>query len=393
MGNYNRCGRRVGHFKCLTTIAAVALVLVGCAAVPEPTVTATAAAPVVPEAPSIVAPPAAAPTTLNASPPVIREAAPLIYTVQRGDTLWGIANRFLLDPWQWPEVWYVNDQIGNPHRIFPGDVLKLMVVDGRPQLIREDRYSAGNTDRGSPQVRETPLADAIPMIPLDAIRDFLRGPRLVTNDELGASPYLLAFADENIVGGAGMAVYVQDLEPDKAYHYAVVRRGKTYRDPDNGDLLGYEAVPVGEAEVREYGKPSTAMLSRTSREALIGDRLLPVEPEAFSENFYPRAPKGEIGGRIISVIDGFSQIGQYQIVTLNRGSNSGLEPGHVLDILQAGRRAQDPYTKKQVPLPETFAGQLVVFKVTPRVSFGLVMAVTRPVHELDKVEKPVPGRR
>lgn len=398
MRNYSRCGLEVDRLKIPALTVAATLVLAACVSTPAPTVTSTAAAPAPAQQQADAAPifvPAATPIpgVVNTPPPVIREAAPLIYTVQAGDTLWGIANRFLLDPWQWPEVWYVNDQIGNPHRIYPGDVLRLMVVNGRPQVIREDRYSAADTDRGSPQVRETPLADAVPMIPLDAIRDFLRGPRLVTNDELGASPYLLAFADENIVGGAGMSVYVQNLQADKTYHYAVVRRGKTYRDPDNGDLLGYEAVPVGEAEVREFGKPSTAMLSRTSREALIGDRLLPVEPEAFSENFFPRAPKGEIGGRIISVIDGFSQIGQYQIVTLNRGSNSGLEPGHVLDILQAGRSAKDPYSNKRVALPETFAGQLIVFKVTPRVSFGLVMAVTRPVHELDKVEKPVPGRR
>lgn len=349
------------------------------------------AAPAAVAAPTAPAPP---PPQLAVAEPVrLRQDAPLTYVVQPGDTLWSIANRFLLDPWQWPEVWVVNDQVRNPHRIFPGDVLTLSNVDGRPRLSGPDGTEVGGlVQRLSPQVRELPLDSAIPMIPIEAIRDFLRGPRLVTADELSASPYLLAFVDEHLVGGAGMGVYVQDLVPQEAYRYAVVRRGVVYRDPDDDEILGYEAVPVGEAEVQEYGKPSTAVLSKTTREALVGDRLLPVEPEAFGDNFYPRAPKGAVGGRIISVYDGFSQIGQYQIIALNRGSQHGIEPGHVLDVMQSGRRAPDPYGYGTVALPETYAGQVLVFKVTRRVSFALVMTATRPIHVLDKLEKPARTR-
>ena len=346
-----------------------------------------------PPPPAPVFTPAAAPAPLpTARGPQVREDAPLEYVVKKGDTLWGIANRFLLDPWQWPEVWYVNDQIRNPHKIYPGDRLRLVYVNGQPRLAT-GRTSGTGVERMSPQVREQPLEGAIPMIPIDAIRNFLRGPRLVTSEELAAAPYVLAFDDEHLVGGQGVTIYVEKLEPEKAYTYSIVRRGETYRDPDDNEVLGYEATPIGDAEVLEYGKPSTAVISRSVREALVGDRLLSAEAEAFSENFYPRSPAKEIDGRIISVADALSQIGQYQIVTINRGSNHGLEPGHVLDILQANRIATDPYSIRRVALPESFAGQLIVFKVTPRVSFGLVMSITEPVHKLDKVEKPVLGRR
>lgn len=370
--------------------AAAGAALAACATTAEPPPP-PAAPPPPPPAPAAAAPAGAPqPLVTTTAEPALREDAPLQYKVKAGDTLWGIANRFLLDPWQWPEVWFVNGQVRNPHKIYPGDVLSLVNVDGQTRLTRT---SGVGVERLSPQIREVPLDGAIPMIPIDAIRDFLRGPRLVTNDELGASPYVLAFDDEHIAGGAGVGVYVQNLPESKAYTYSVVRKGEVYRDPDDNEILGFEGVPVGDAEVLEYGQPSTAVLSRTTREALVGDRLLPAEPEAFSENFYPRPPAGPIGGRIISVADGFSQIGQYQIVTLNRGSNHGLEPGHVLDILQANRKAKDPYTGRYVALPETYAGQLIVFKVTPRVSFGLVMSITEPVHKFDKVEKPVAGRR
>lgn len=395
MRKYRPCGSGWDRWTRRGFPAVLALALGACAArapapAPEPPLAPPVAAAPAPVAPAPTPP---APVVLQ---PAVREEAPLVYTVQPGDTLWSISSKFLLDPWQWPEVWFVNGEIANPHKIYPGDVIKLLYVNRRPQLVRQEapvEPAPENVEKWSPRVRSMPLDEAVPMIPIDAIRHFLRGPRLVTAEELAAAPYLLAFADEVLVGGAGTTTYVQNLRTPAPAHFDVVRRGQAYRDPDTGDLLGYEAVPVGEVEVRQAGKPSTAVLSRTSREALIGDRLLPVEPEAFSENFYPRAPAAPIDGRIIGVTDGLSQIGQYRVVALNRGTQHGLEPGHVLDILQAGRSARDPYASRRVALPEEYAGRVIVFKVTPRVSYALVMSVVRPAHTLDKVEKPVAGRR
>lgn len=368
--------------------ALIATLLGACASAPSPVVSVTAAPSAATDSPS--ASDASAATAMVMPPPrapgnaaQLRPDAPLRYTVQRGDTLWSLANRFLLDPWQWPEIWIVNDQVRNPHLIYPGDVLSLIEVDGRPQLTL-----AGDLERLSPQIRELPLEAAIPTIPIDAIRDFLRGPRLVTADELKTAPYLLSFVDAHLIGGEGALIYVRRLPPVEPWTYAVVRSGQAYKDPDDGSILGYEALPIGEAVVREPGDPATALLSQTYREALVGDHLLPVEPDAFQADFYPHAPTQPVGGRIIAAFDGISQISQFQIVAINRGSQQGLEPGHVLQILQAGARVADPYGKTKVQLPDQPAGQLMVFKTTPRLSYALVMSVTRPAHLLDRVEAP-----
>jgi len=316
-----------------------------------------------------------------AGPPRMREDAPLRYVVKKGDTLWQIANRYLLDPWQWPEIWTVNDQVRNPHLIYPGDVLKLSIVNGRPQLGLD-------VERLLPQVRSLPLDQAIPTIPLEAIRDFLRGPRLVTLEQMKSAPYLLSFVDAHLIGGEGNLIYVKNLPTGAVPSWALARTGQAYRDPDDGRILGYEATPIGTAEITEYGQPATARLTQTYREARVGDRLLPIEAEAFQADFYPHAPDRRINGRIIAAFDGLSQIGQFQIVAINRGSQHGLEPGHVLQILQGGARVVDPYGSGKVQLPDQPAGQMLVFKTTPRLSYALVMSVTRPVHRLDKVETP-----
>ncbi|MCC7198001.1 MAG: LysM peptidoglycan-binding domain-containing protein, partial [Gammaproteobacteria bacterium] len=63
--------------------------------------------------------------------------APARYVVVKGDTLWDISSKFLRDPWLWPEIWYVNPQVENPHLIYPGDELLLVYIDGKPRIMLE----------------------------------------------------------------------------------------------------------------------------------------------------------------------------------------------------------------------------------------------------------------
>jgi LysM repeat protein len=326
--------------------------------------------------------------------PAIRKSAPLRYEVKKGDTLWAIAGYFLQNPWQWPEIWYSNDQIKNPHRIYPGNVLRLVMINGRPRLVMgEDKGKDKGPRKLSPKIRGQALATAIPAIPIEAIRDFLRSPKLITKDELDNTPYLIDFTDNHMIGGADTGIFVKNL-PARAGEYSVVRKGEAYIDPETDEELGYEAIPVGLAEAEQRRNSvkdvGVARLTTVTIEARIGDHLLPLNEEFFDAYFYPRAPEKDIKGSIISVFDGASQIGRYQVVALNRGAKDGLAPGHVLTVMQTGRTARDPQSTfgSSVQLPATEAGTVMVFKVTPRLSYALVVDATREIHAGDGVVKP-----
>ena len=329
----------------------------------------------------------------EAAVPVLREDVPMRYVVKPGDTLWGIASRYLADAWQWPELWYVNGKLANPHAIYPGDVLELHNVAGRMVLSRQGSETppsgtGADMERRSPQLRESQLGDALQAIPLDAIRNFLNGPRAVDLETLNAAPYLLAIADDRLLGAAQMTVYIKRLAEGQGTIFATMRQGVAYKDPDTGKLLGYEAIPSGEVEIKSYGPPAVGVMSKSTREVLAGDRLLPLLGDNFQANFYPHAPAQLIEGRIISLYDGVSQTGQFQIVALNRGSKHSLEVGHVLTVLQAGQKVKDPVTGRQELLPKQDAGLLMVFKVMPTISYGLVMSASRAIHVLDHVQTP-----
>jgi len=325
------------------------------------------------------------PTVTRVSEPVpLAPDAPNEYVVQVGDTLWDIAGTFLKDPWFWPEIWYNNPQVENPHLIYPGDVLGMVTIDGEPRItnIRASTY------RMSPQARVTPLEDAVTSIPYEAISSFLTNGVVLEKKQAEALPYLVATRGDHMIAAAGNEVYVRgaDNEPTGT-RYGVVQIGDPLVDPDNNRTIGYKGIWVGEGMMRRGGDPATVALTETTREAKEGDRLLP-ESVDIPLNFYPKAPNSSIEGRIISVVGGVSQIGQYQVVVINRGAEDGLVVGDVLTVFQAGERVRDRVGGGKVRLPDEAAGTIMTFKVYDGIAYGLVMEATQALHTLDFVRNP-----
>lgn len=342
-------------------------------------------------------------TALAADDVALNPSHPDRYTVVRGDTLWDISGRFLQSPWLWPEVWYVNPQIENPHLIFPGDVIVLSFVDGKPRLSVERGGGGGGGDGGlsselgqdgklSPRAIELPLDAAIPTIPLDAIQQFLTQTRVMTKEQLKSAPYVLIGADEHLITGAGDRLYARGKFEEGAKTYDFVRPGDPYVDPDTKETLGYEAFHIGNGRMERAGDPATFLVLKSNRELRAGDRLIPTNDKAINTHFQPHAPKKPITGKIMAVMDGVVQIGQFQVVVINRGEKDGIDAGTVLAVYQTGETVTDTIKNdekpEQIKLPDERAGELMVFRTFERLSFGLIMRSTRAMHVLDRVTNP-----
>lgn len=317
-------------------------------------------------------------------PVPLAEGHPNEYVVQVGDTLWDIAATFLKDPWFWPEIWYVNPDIVNPHLIYPGDVLGLVYIDGQARItnVRASTY------RMSPQARVTPLSEAVTSIRFEDVAAFLSSGVILEKEQADNLPYLLATRGDHMIASAGNEVYVRGISGDApSTRYSVVHVGDPLYDPDDERLIGYHGQMIGEGSLRRTGDPSTVALTSTSREAKEGDRFLPASVDV-PLNFFPRTPSSNIDGRIISVVDGVTQIGQFQVVIMNRGSDNGLTVGDVLAAFKAGKEVEDRLKGGTVMLPDEEAGTIMVFKTFNRISYGLVMEATDAIHILDAVRNP-----
>ena len=317
-------------------------------------------------------------------PVPLAEGHPNEYVVQVGDTLWDIAATFLKDPWFWPEIWYINPDIENPHLIYPGDVLGLVYINGQARItnVRASTY------RMSPQARITPLSEAVSSIPFESVAAFLSSGVVLEKSQADALPYLLETRGDHMIASAGNEVYVRGITNDApSTRYNVIHVGEPLVDPDDNRMIGYHGEMIGEGSLRRTGDPSTVALTSTSKEARTGDRFLPASVDV-PLNFFPRSPSSNIDGRIISVAGGVTQIGQFQVVVMNRGSNNGLAVGDVLTVFQAGAVVKDRVKGGNIRLPDEEAGTVMVFKTYDRISYGLVMEATDAIHILDAVRNP-----
>ncbi|MCK7548007.1 LysM peptidoglycan-binding domain-containing protein [Marinobacter koreensis] len=316
--------------------------------------------------------------------PELRSDHPERYTVVKGDTLWDISARFLKNPWYWPEIWHVNPQVANPHLIYPGDRLALVYIDGKPRITK---VATSDVVKLSPKVRSEPIDTPIPAIPLDAISSFLTDTRVVTPEELNGAPYVLEGEDGRIITGAGDRIYARGKKP--ADKVGIFRRTQQFVDPETGEFLGLEARSVGSGKITaENGDVLTVALTDSNQEVRIGDRLLTNVNRPLATSFVPSAPDNKVTGLMIAVDGGVSQIGQFDVVVINRGERDGLKSGNVLAVLKSGNLVRDPVTGETIELPSERAGLMMVFQVYEKMSYGLVLQSSRPLAVGDKVANP-----
>lgn len=315
------------------------------------------------------------------------------YVVQKGDTLWDISTMFLEDPWFWPEIWFVNEQIENPHLIYPGDILNLIWVDGRPRIAVTRGVQRGDAIRVSPRIRYEDLDEAITSIPYAAIKAFLSKPSVLAPDQVKMMPYILSSKNKHLISGSGNTIYARgfSVPPEIGEVFNVIQIGNELRDPDDNALIGYDGVYAGEARTTRTGDPASLILVTTTREVLNGNRLLR-DNQTLPLNFFPSAPAQQIDGSIISILDAISVTGSNQVVVINRGARHGIEEGNLLTILHKGETVRDRFEggifDEKVTLPDEPAGTMMVFKTYDRISYGLIVEATSEIRKHDLVRNP-----
>jgi hypothetical protein len=336
--------------------------------------------------------------TETAEPVALTADHPNRYQVQKGDTLWSIAGRFLEKPWQWPQIWQANPQLKSPHHIYPGDLLILTTgTDGQPRLrlAEEGEYDWGGTVGSEvklqPRVRAEKMDEPIPAIPLDAIQQFLGRPYVVDAAQYEGAPYIVGFGGRHIIGGAGTQIYVRKLADDGLRYFDLVRKGQPYLHGVTGEVLGYAGLHLGEAELLTLGDPATLTVTHADKEILEGDRLLPAESRDSLSAFYPKAPNGPVDARIIGVVQQVQRIGQFDVVVLDQGGNGGLERGDVVRIDRVGAEVIDRRQREmgeRVQLPPQPGGLAMVVRTLPTLSFAVVLRAEDALQVGDPVRNP-----
>ncbi|RVU83463.1 LysM domain-containing protein [Leucothrix sargassi] len=322
---------------------------------------------------------------------VMKGTAPKRYKVRKGDTLWAIANKFLKDPWFWPEIWDKNQRITNPHLIYPGDVL--YIYSGPRQVRGKDTVTI--TDRLVPQIR-VERGDGIGE-PISTLAPFLAWPRIMDERTIDNAPYIVKGQDAYLLMTADKSIYIKNFRGHAMERYAIFSKGKEIKDPDTGRSLGFEVHYGSQVQIEKTGPITTAKPLNMKREVRVGDRILNIMSQEHDLKAPMQLPRHKIRGTVMGLYDADLISGQGQIITINKGKRDGIKLGYMLGVYKPSETVADPYPNNKkgyisesdkVRIPPERAATAVVYNVSDNFSYALITKSHREVRNGYKIGNP-----
>ena len=328
----------------------------------------------------------------------IKDSAPTTYTVKKNDTLWDIANIFLDKPWLWPQLWRTNTQIINPHLIYPGDILRIRIVDGQPvlELAREKTrltLAPGTVKK----------AKAVPIntLPWEAIAPYINQNEIIDAQAYHVLPRLLGNANGDI------RFVTDDLVLSRSFgrpedQFRVVRKQSTITSME-GDVLGIQIHHVADASMVESHIPTQWLVkvAGSNLEASRGDRLY--SGEFSTVESMQIQPAKEQRGKVVGNLHQHQLLGKNDVVIIDLGAQQ-VVPGTVMGIYTQGpdiidgeppryaNEANAAFTAfddgSTVTQPALKVGEIVIFKTFDKASYGIITRARELVKNGDIVARP-----
>lgn len=332
----------------------------------------------------------------------IKDSAPQVYVVKKGDTLWDISSIYLDKPWLWPELWRNNVHITNPHLIYPGDEIRLRYNEQGEPVLEVVREPAKPQIKLSPEGKKSyKQIEAIPALPWSVIQPYIENDMVMSEDEYNRLPHLLGNHDGAVRFSTGDLVLSRKARRQHdTYH--VIRKQNEIRDQfDN--LLGYQVRHVADASPMESDVKGQVLVNveEANFEAMRGDKLLPAkqaEPDALK-----LMPATRQRGNIVSNLEQHGLLGKFDVVIVDLGSRD-IEAGTVMGIYSQGPDIIDGDEPRyehesnhlksafndgnDVKQPALKVGELVVFKVFEKASYGLITRSSKVIRNGAIVGKP-----
>ncbi|QDE89907.1 peptidoglycan-binding protein [Myxococcus xanthus] len=345
------------------------------------------------------APDSAQPTSVALPPgaPRGRESAPgEVHSVESGDTLWDLSQRYLGSPWYWPKVWSYNPEIANPHWIYPGNQVRFFAAGEEvptqvtEMVVDEGDVTAPMEMTSNDQVIVTgkigvDLANSIPV----TTQGFVTQRELDEAGRIEGSPsnaVMLSFPD---------SVYVRFKRKGDVKvgdRYVVYHTTQAVKHPVTGRQLGFLTDFVGTLRVQRVGDGIvTAQIMDTWDGIERGDLVGPVG-ERLTERVAPKPNAKQVDGTVITALVPYlTVLGENHSIVVDKGSADGVELGNTFTILRKGDPSRHVLghdvrkpSKEEQAFPWRSIGACIVTEVKERTSNCLM---TRSLEEL------VPGDR
>jgi hypothetical protein len=309
---------------------------------------------------------------------------PTIYVIKKGDTLWGLSERFIKDPRYWPCMWSKNSQITNPNLIYPGQ--KVRVFPDRLEFEpREQEVSSSTTTK-----QAATTAQAEPISEVSAERTYkVRGNEgFLMETDYRPAGFVVTILHDRFVAGDDDIVYtdigrVQGVKGGEKF--SIYRKEGTVSHPLTNEIMGAKVVPLGTLQLTdlEYNA-SRAIITKAYQEISPGSYLMPYRDDKRREVAL-KMPARELKGYIIESYSGATIIAAGDIVYIDMGSAQGAEVGNMLYVIRDVTPDQHYVEGRIDRLPQELLGAMVILETGKKTATALVVKSIDAIYKGDKI--------
>ncbi|MCB1152499.1 MAG: LysM peptidoglycan-binding domain-containing protein [Deltaproteobacteria bacterium] len=278
------------------------------------------------------------------------------YTIQSGDTLWGISESFYGDPWSWPLIWELNPYITDPHWIYPDNKLKVKLAEGYVYVGKKPETFLRPADWWDPTFEYVTKSNKI---------DF------ITKSKFSEGGQIVDHYDDLMILGEHHQIYFEMEEGanvELGEVFTVLRSRDKVNHPENGDTLGYIVDVLGEVETVDITTLKNGKVVYTGdiidsyAEIEVGDRLfkLPRNPVTVTLN----KTNLDLKGYVVAFEKDRVLYAQNNVVFIDLGLKDGVEVGNSFSIWRP--------SKNERRLPDYLVGNLIVTRVEASTSTAVV---------------------
>jgi LysM repeat protein len=333
---------------------------------------------------------------------LVKDTAPEVYVVKKGDTLWDISNMYLEKPWQWPELWRTNVHITNPHLIYPGDELRLVKNEKGETVLDVVRESSKPEIKLSPEgAKSLKVPNAIPALPWSVIKPYIENEMIMSQKVYDRYPYILGdqegavrYATDNLVLGKAARRSKENL--------SIVRKQNELFDMD-GNFIGLQIRHLAKAKLVDADLDNQVLIKilEAKLEVKRGDKIIPAVTNEPDEVLLVAAQ--DQTGYIIDDLEQHNLLGKYNVVVLDIGSDQ-VSAGTIMGIYSQGPRIIDGEQPKyegesdmirsafnqgdEISQPALKIGEVVVFKTFDTASYALITKSAKVIKRGMIVAKP-----
>ena len=311
---------------------------------------------------------------------IVEHQTGFYYTVQKGDTLWDISDRFFDSSWLWPDLWSENRQISNPHWIYPGERIRIFHQKGTEHLVGKSVSRGGELEKALQKV---------PMYyyysPIDKI-GFIR------KDPVVPSGIIFKVKDDKEMISTGDLVFVrskEDMPPLTAgSKYSVYRTLTPIIDQKTEALIGTQHYLTGIVEITKIDpRFAVARVIQSYRTMEVGNLLMPYKRR--SPKIELTQSKKGLDGQLIISEEHANIIGDNDIAFIDKGNTDDVKPGQQYSLYYQEKQRLDTKSKQDVLLTPIVYGTLLVLHTEQTTSTVLITRSDQSINPGAKIYSPI----